>query len=98
MIILGSLHSQVVHNFQLCAFIYISSCDLHNDLEGKEDRIMATLEMKLNEAFVISFGAPLWSKSPICRMERKIDINCRQERGKNMLSTESMILASLTTD
>ena len=49
----------MVHNFQLCAFRYISSCDLHNDLEGKKDRIMATLEMKLNEAYVISFGAPL---------------------------------------
>lgn len=59
MIILGVLHSQVVHNFQLCAFRYISSCDLHNDLEGKKDRIMAPLEMKLNEAYVISFGAPL---------------------------------------
>ena len=59
MIILGVLHSQVVHNFQLCAFRYISSCDLHNDLEGKKDRIMAPLEMKLNEASVISFGAPL---------------------------------------
>lgn len=33
--------------------------NLHNDLEGKEDRIMATLEMKLNEAYIISFGAPL---------------------------------------